>query len=226
MGHTRTGPVKDSSNIHLLHLTPSHNRRAMHSVGCTCLMWSIWGFQLIKSRVAYQGMDLRPAVSRKALACALLPVAAVAAVILTTPIAHAAEVQFSGDGSNERPFTSSGCTARTSEGDCIVRFPARFLGPLQNEMIPSYRCPVVEPMLVDRASNRGDDSPRGVDAVGSSLLATFINPDATQPVGDGDFYAAGTSRGPLRTATNWNVRDGKYFIALFCTKNIHRSYIS
>lgn len=152
---------------------------------------------------------------------------AVAAVVASpwAPIASASGVQFSGDGSIGRPFTSDGCTASTREGDCIVEFPARYLAPLQNEEMPAYRCPIDTPLLVNRESNRRDRSPRGVDVVTSDGLDTY-NPGGTSPVGDGNYYAAGTSRGGLWTATNWGLHDGRYFVALFCTDNYHRAYIS
>ena len=72
---------------------------------------------------------------------------ALAAIVVTSavslPLANAQDADIRGDGSISNPFISNGCTARTSDGDCIVKFMVRDLGPLQSEAIPRYRCPPI-----------------------------------------------------------------------------------
>lgn len=169
--------------------------------------------------------SLRGRISKAAIGVLLATIATLATPWV--PSAHASDVHFYGDGSTDNPFTSSGCTARPAEDECIVKFPTRRLSPLQNERIPSYRCPTDARYLLNRPSNRPGKAPNGVDVVASEGIDTWINPANILRAGDPIFgFAAGVKPEPPDTATNWEVTrsEGTYFVALFCTTDYTRSH--
>ena len=150
--------------------------------------------------------------------------AALAAIVVTSavslPLANAQDADIRGDGSVSNPFISDGCTNRTSDGDCIVKFIVRDLRPLQSEPILYYRCPLFEPFLVKRKSNRAS-APNGVDVIAQPAVDTYIAGATSAITRYGRAYATGNYGG---SATNWSLSDGKYALALFCTANLDRSY--
>lgn len=110
--------------------------------------------------------------------------------------------------------------------DCVVRFPAISLRPLQSLPVPSYLCPADHPWLKNEDySPFGTSLIRGVSISGLGPVGVVIT---EAEVDDNSFvknkrlpgwdYAVFGTKKSGSSATNWGLVENTYQVSLHCTR--------
>lgn len=136
---------------------------------------------------------------------------------------HASAMEYTNTKGMDLPY-SPDCNEDIT--DCVVKFPAIVLRPLQSLPVPSYRCPADHPWLKNEDySPFGTSLVRGVSISGLGPVGVAI----TEAEVDGNSfvknkrlpgwdYAVFGTKESGSSATNWSLEEKSYQVSFHCTR--------